>query len=187
IKPRVNGDWGAIRTIPGNVPTFYSHGEKSGDVRAIQWLDGFVPDSMYENLELKASLPKLEGCVGKLRVYTPVVQFCDSGLMNAWIKEPTNQFSADVISAGYAPYFDVVRNNTKNPLPESCGGVAETVEVYPSAEDIDSYLPVANPVANKASAERNDSQDNASLASVGWFSVLAAALLMLMRTRRRLG
>jgi len=183
IKPSVDGDWDSIHPIPGTVAQYYSHGAKSGDVRAIHWLGGFVPDSMYENLEFKASLPKLDSCVGKLRVYIPVVQYCDSGLKNAWVKTPTANFPAEVISAGYAPFIDVLRNESKNPLSAECGGVGQTVEVYPKDADVDEFLPV-NGVTAKADVDDADGGNDNRAASGDWFVLLALAGMMLLRRAR---
>jgi hypothetical protein len=138
IKPSVDSDWKKIRTQRGSVPTYYSHGSNSNDVRGIQWQHGDVPDSMYDNLEIRASLPKLQGCVSKLQVYLPSVQYCANDTMQAWIKYPTDGFPDDVI-AHYSAYFDILRNEEKNPLPAGCSeGVNEVI--YPEAEDIDKFL-----------------------------------------------
>lgn len=138
IKPSVDSDWKKIKIQRSDVPTYYSHGANSNDVRGIQWQHGDVPDSMYDNLEIRASLPKLQGCVNKLQVYLPSVQYCANDTMQAWIKYPTDGFPENVISH-YAPYFDILRNETTNPLPAECvEGVTKVI--YPEAEDIDKYL-----------------------------------------------
>ena len=138
IKPSVDSDWKRIRIQRNAVPTYYSHGTNSNDVRGIQWQHGNVPDSMYDNVEIRASLPKLKNCVKKLQVFLPSVQYCANNTMQAWIKYPTDAFNDDVI-AHYSPSFDIIRNETKNPLPSECidGNVKI---VYPEAGDIDKYL-----------------------------------------------
>jgi len=138
IKTSVDSDWKKIRRQRGPVPTYYSHGANSEDTRGIQWQHGDVPDDMYDNVEIRASLPKLQGCAKKLRVYLPSVQYCANDTIQAWVKYPTDGFSDSVI-AHYAPYFDILRNEAKNPLDTTCGD-GDTHEIYPTAEDVDKYL-----------------------------------------------
>jgi len=138
IKTSVDNDWKKIRRQRDQVPTYYSHGANSEDTRGIQWQHGDVPDDMYDNVEIRASLPKLQGCAKKLTVYLPSVQYCANDTMQAWVKYPTAGFPDSVISH-YAPYFDILRNEAINPLDPTCGD-GDTHEVYPTAEDIDKYL-----------------------------------------------
>jgi hypothetical protein len=57
------------------------------------------------------------------------------------MKAPTSNFPADtIVSPGYVASLTIVRNLTSNPLPASCGGTGQTLELYPTAADIDSYL-----------------------------------------------
>lgn len=138
IKPSIDSDWKKIRIQRNPVPEYYSHGTNSNDVRGIQWQHGNVPDSMYDNLGFRASLPKLQGCVKKLQVYLPSVQYCANDTMQAWIKYPTDGFPDSAISH-YSPYFDIIRNEVKNPMPAECGdGINEVI--YPDADDVDKYL-----------------------------------------------
>lgn len=139
IKPGVDGDWQSINNLIGDVPTFYSHGARDTDVRSIHWINGEVPNDGYENLQFRAGLPFLEGCTNRLKVYVPTIQYCEKGQILAWFIEPTPSMSSDVISPGYAPYFEVVRNEDKNPLPDSCSA-GETYTVYPAEEDLETYL-----------------------------------------------
>ena len=46
-----------------------------------------------------------------------------------------------IVAPGYVASLTIVRNLATNPLPASCGGVGQTLELYPSAADIDMYLP----------------------------------------------
>ncbi len=141
VKARTNGNWKKIRYKKGQVPTFYNHGEKQEDARAIHWKHGYVPDNMFETLTFRANTPRLEGCVAKLIVNLPTVQYCTKRKVKAWIKELTSTFSEQVISAGYSPYIEVVRDLENNPLAEECSN-GEAVEVYPSSDEIDRYLGV---------------------------------------------
>lgn len=138
IKARVTAKFKKVTQMRASVPNYYNHGERSDDVRSIHWINGYVKNEMFDNLEFRATFPKLKGCVKKLRVYTPVVQYCENGDMLAWMKNPTTNFPEAVISPGYAPYFDVVRDMSANPLDASCGE-GEEKELYPSEQAIDLY------------------------------------------------
>lgn len=138
IKPELDARF-EIERISGAVPTYYSHGANSSDVRSLRWRDGYLPDDMYAELKFRATLPLLDGCVERLRVYVPTVQYCEGGHVLAWMREATPAFPEDVITPDYAPYFDVLRDLDTHPLPESCSEPLR-IEAYPSAQDIDAYL-----------------------------------------------
>ncbi|RLT89280.1 MULTISPECIES: DUF1775 domain-containing protein [unclassified Ketobacter] len=138
-KAQLNANWKHIAYGKGSVPTYYLRGEQQEDVRAIHWQRGYVPDDVIELLTFRADTPKLEGCVSKLKVNIPTVQYCTHGKVKAWIKQPTAVFGEEVISAGFSPSIDVVRDTVNNPLPEECGAGIE-VEAYPTNEEIDQYL-----------------------------------------------
>ncbi len=141
IKPAVDSNWESIQRLKGSVPAYYNHGSKSTDTRAVHWIDGYVADDMYANLEFKAKLPKLSGCYSKLRVFIPVVQYCTNEVKKAWLREATPSFNSDIISAGYAPYIDVIRDTKNNPYPAECSGHKEA-EAYPSVDAIEAFLPL---------------------------------------------
>lgn len=162
IKPETDYNWKEIQPIVGDVPMYYNHGEKTTDVRAIHWRWGYIPDNFVGKAKVSVNFPKFEPstCYSKIKVDIPVVQYCaddskheqdlmwkrdrmkgsDIHRIYAWIKEPTFIFPADtVIAPGYVASVTIVRNLTANPLPESCAA-GQTLELYPSASDIDSYL-----------------------------------------------
>lgn len=164
IKPVVDYDWKEIMPITGHVPTFYNHGVKTTDVRAVHWHWGYIPDNFVGYAEVSVNFPKFvpNTCYNEIKVSIPVIQYCAADAdhqkdhmwkrdrlkkknihrVYAWIKEPTTMFPADtVVAPGYAPSLTIVRNLTTNPLPESCGGVGQTIELYPTAVDIDTYSP----------------------------------------------
>ncbi len=163
IKPEVDHNWKEIQPIVGDVPTYYNHGEKTTDVRAIHWRWGYIPDNFMGNAKVRVNFPKFDPstCYNKIKVDIPVVQYCaddpkhesdlawkrdrikkkDLDRIYAWIKEPTSNFSADtVVAPGYVASVTIVRNLATNPLPGSCGGAGQALELYPTAADIDSYL-----------------------------------------------
>lgn len=147
IKPATDSQWRKIRRLREAVSPYYDHGVKSDDIRAIQWRGGYVPTDSYATLSFRAKLPLLKSCVSQLKVYLPAVQYCMNNTYKAWIREPTQMFSADTISSNYAPYILVQRDLEQNPLPADC---RETVQsnAYPSAHDIDRYLRLPRWVAS---------------------------------------
>lgn len=164
IKPLVDYDWKEIVPITGNVPTYYSNGVKTTDIRAIHWRWGYIPDNFVGYGNISVNFPKFipSTCYNKIKVDIPVVQYCsadskhqedhawkrdrlkgnDLHRIYAWIKAPTSNFPADtVVAPGYVASLTIVRDLTTNPLPASCGGTGQTLELYPTAADIDMYLP----------------------------------------------
>ena len=138
VKPEANANWKRIKVNKGPVAEYYSHGLRSEDATAIQWLSGNIPADFYANINFRATLPYLESCVSKIKVHIPTIQYCSAGYVKAWIKEPTPSMPEDVISTGYAPYFNIIRAEN-NPLAPECGeGTAE--EIYPSTEHIEKGL-----------------------------------------------
>src|SRR5574337_128997 len=177
VKPEVDYNWREIQPITGDVPSYYNLGEKTTDVRAIHWRWGYIPDNFVGKAKVSVSFPTFEPstCYNKIKVDIPVVQYCaddskhEQDLMwkrdrikgkdlertFAWIKEPTSNFPTDtVVAPGYVASLTIVRNLTTNPLPGSCGGVGQTLELYPTAADIDTYLLVLRGRQRQAGAER---------------------------------
>lgn len=165
IKPVVDQNWKQIQPITGDVPDYYNHGVQTTDVRAVHWNWGYIPDNFAGYADVSVNFPKFQPdtCYNKIQVDIPIVQYCqadskhqqdhawkrdrlkakgDMHRVYAWIKAPTSMFPADtVVAPGYVASLTIVRNLTTNPLPSSCGGVGQAIELYPSAADIDTYLP----------------------------------------------
>lgn len=143
IKQRVNHTFRKNIVVKGPVDAFYSHGERTEDVRALKWLRGSVDNDHYDNLELKVSFPKIDpqSCIAKIKMFFPSMQYCKGGYKIGWIKTAESKYGTGNaktrITDTYAAYATVVRTSD---LPDSCGGQGETVEVMPSVEDINKYL-----------------------------------------------
>ncbi len=144
-KARVSATWKKVLVRKGEVQPFYSHGLKSEDARAVYWLKSYVDNAHYDNLEIRTHFPHLSGCTARLKVYVPAAQYCKKGYRIAWIgTADSSVFQPDAktrVEDHYAPYFYVVRDTVNNPLPAACGD-GQTVEVRPSVEEIDAYLPL---------------------------------------------
>ena len=139
VRPEADANWKRIEAPKATVGEYYSHGLKTEDIAAIQWKRGNIPANFYASVNFRVALPYLESCVSKIKVQIPTVQYCTSGYIKAWIKEPTPSMPTDVISTGYAPYFNIVRADN-NPLGDECGGVGTEEEVYPSTDQIENNL-----------------------------------------------
>lgn len=142
IKQRASAIFKKTKVVRGPVDAFYSHGEKTEDVRVLKWLRGKIDNDHYENLEFKTGFPKIDptSCVTKIKMYFPTVQYCKNGYKTAWIKTADSVFGVGDdktrVTDTYAAYATVVRTSE---LPESCGE-GEPIEVMPSVEDINMYL-----------------------------------------------
>jgi hypothetical protein len=143
IKQHTNGTFKNTSIVKGPVDSFYSHGERTEDVRALKWLNGNVDNDHYDNLEFKTSFPKIDpaSCIAKIKMYFPSMQYCKNDYKIAWIKTADSKYGAGDakmhVYDTYSAYATVVRTSD---LPASCGVVGETIEVMPSVEDINTYL-----------------------------------------------
>ena len=157
IKQRVSSIFKKTKVIKGPVDAFYSHGERTEDVRVLKWMNGKVDNDHYDNLEFKTGFPKIdpESCIAKIKMYFPTVQYCKKGYKTAWINTPDSIYgmgdAKTRVTDTYAAYATIVRTTDLDP---SCDGVGETIEVMPSVEDINMYL------GKKHSGERNHSDDD---------------------------
>jgi len=144
IKQRVSAIFKKTKVIKGPVDSFYSHGVKTEDVRALKWTKGKVDNDHYDNLEFKTGFPKIdpESCIAKIKMYFPTVQYCKNGYKTAWINTPDSKYgTGDAktrVTDTYAAYATVVRTSEFNP-DNNCGE-GETIEVMPSVDDINMYL-----------------------------------------------
>ena len=142
IKQRINKSFKKNIVVKGAVQPFYSHGIKTEDARVLKWLGGKIDNDHYENLEFKASFPKIDpaSCIAKIRMYFPSMQYCKKGYKVGWLRTANSKFgmgdAKTRITDTYAAYADVVRTSE---LPESCGN-GEVIEVMPSIDDINKYL-----------------------------------------------
>lgn len=149
VKQKVNHTFEHNIVKKGEVDPFYSHGVKTEDARVLKWLHGKVDNDHYDNLEMKATFPKIdpESCVAKIKMYFPSIQYCKNGYKMAWINTADSKFGGDPeadiyvgktkIYSNYAAYATVVRTSD---LPDVCGAEGETLEVMPSVEEINRYL-----------------------------------------------
>ena len=145
VRPEASANWKIIKNPKAPVGEYYSHGLKNEDVGAIQWIAGHVPPDFYSSVNFRAQVPYLEGCVSKLKVHIPTVQYCSAGHVKAWFKEATPSMPEHVVSTGYAPYINVIRAEG-NALAPECGEEGLEKEVYPSVEHIEKgLLPWRNP------------------------------------------
>lgn len=145
IKQRVSAIFKNTSVVKGPVDSFYSHGERTEDVRALKWMNGNVDNDHYDNLEFKTGFPKIdpESCISKIKMYFPSVQYCKNGYKTAWIKTADSKYGTGDkkthVTDTYSAYATVVRTSE---LPASCGNTGQTIEVMPSVDDINTYLDI---------------------------------------------
>lgn len=138
-----------MATKKGSVPEFNSHGLKSTDVSAFHFWNGSLNPDFVGLVPFRASFPsfKSESCVSKLTVRMAIANYCTfsqnkSNRADIWMGELTDKYDDEsVVSTGFWPRLDVVRDLENNPLPASCGE-GTTIEVQPSSDAIDALLPL---------------------------------------------
>lgn len=142
--------FGSIKVQTGPVPTFFSHGERNKDVRAFHYNYGKLHVDLLGIMPYRASYPhfKETSCAIGMRVNIAIANYCTRHLSNdnradIWIGRLTDKFNdPDVVSVGFWPHVIVVRDLENNPISESCGD-GYTLEVSPSDESIDEFLPIS--------------------------------------------
>ena len=139
-----------ISVLQGPVPLFTQHGEKTEDNRAFQYKSGYLQTDLVGVVPFRVTFPTIKetSCVSSLTINLAVANYCtrsnhDPDRADIWIGQLTPLFNdATVVSVGFWPSVDVVRDRENNPLPASCD-VGEHLVITPSNEDIDRYLPLS--------------------------------------------
>lgn len=82
-----------------------------------------------------------DSCITKLLVKIAVADVCQAnGAKNLWIPSVTKKYTDPTVDGiGSPATLTIARDQTKNPLPSSCGAGYE-VTVTPSVEDVDTNL-----------------------------------------------
>lgn len=155
-----------IYVAKGSVPTFFSHGAKTEDVRAFHYKGGKLDVDLLGVVPYRVSYPRFKesSCAAKMRVNIAIANYCTKSSSkdnraDIWIGDLTGKFNdPDVVSVGFWPHVMVVRDLENNPLPESCAD-GYTLEVTPSDESIDEYLPVRGfwPAHNEEAEDSRES------------------------------
>jgi len=164
-KPAVNSLFDKVKKVEGPVPGFISHGYKEVDTRAFAFTKGKLEDGYLGLIPWRATFPKFrpESCATALNVHIAIANYCkksndeyDDDRADIWIGHPTEKFNdPDILPrAGWWPYLRVVRDLKKNPIP--CGGEGFEINVYPSDEAIDEFLPIAGYWPAKGDSKDDD-------------------------------
>jgi len=126
---------------------FYSHGDKTEDVRAFHYSGGNLPNELLGILSWRASFADIkdDSCVKAIDVRIPIVNYCNRSpsspaRMDAWIGRSTPVFNdSEVLArAGWWPYLTI----TNSSFDESSCGDGITYKVSPTDDDIDTFLPI---------------------------------------------
>lgn len=122
---------------------------KNTDVQALHYWDGELHPDFVGQVPFRASFPtfKTESCAVKLTVNMAVANYCTfsadkSNRADIWMGALTDKYADEaVVSVGFWPRLDVVRDLESNPVPEGCGeGIA--LAVQPASDSIDALLPL---------------------------------------------
>jgi hypothetical protein len=138
-----------IRVRSGPVPIFDSHGTKASDIRAFRFTRGKLDADLVGIVPFRANFPtfKQESCAIKLRINIAIGNYCTAAQTadnraDIWIGHTTTRFNdPDVVSVGFWPHINVIRDLEKNPIPVDCAEPIE-ITVSPAAEAIDQFLPI---------------------------------------------
>lgn len=135
----------------GAVPLFEDRGEKTEDIRAFVFTDGRLPNEFMGLIPWRTTFPgfKPESCATSLKVNIAIANYCtnsikagDNDRADIWIGNTTSKFDdPDVVSVGFWPFLNVIRDLENNPISESCGEGFELM-VTPSSEALDEFLPI---------------------------------------------
>jgi len=138
-----------IKVLRGPVKSYNNHGIKSEDIRAFHFRDGKLQTDLIGLIPFRANFPKFkaESCATRLKINIAIANYCTHSRTNAdrsdiWIGNMTELYNdSNVVSVGYWPTLEVMRDLEKNPLPESCME-PEIISVKPDNSSIDQYLPI---------------------------------------------
>lgn len=165
-----NGLFQKVKMLEGDVPLFLSHGtEKTEDRRAFAYTKGELDSTLLGLLPWRATFPafKSDSCAIALNVNIAIANYCteskdedDDDRADIWIGRVTPLFNdPDVVSTGFWPFLTVIRDVVNNPIDESCGD-GFTIEVSPSDESIDGFLPIAGYWPSSEPAEDDHDHDD---------------------------
>ena len=139
------------RVAVGDVPEHDNRGLKTEDVRAFKYKQGHLPNEFIGLIPWRGTFPKFkeDSCATTLRVDIAIANYCtrsqcedDDNRADIWIGRLTRKFDdPDVVSEGFWPFLNVVRDRENNPIPEECGD-GFGLRVTPSDQSIDKFLPI---------------------------------------------
>ena len=135
----------------GPTPPYNNHGLRTEDTRAFHYSHGKLQSDLFGLLPYRASYPTFhaDSCATKLVINFGIANYCrhtrntnKDDRADVWFGRLTAKFDdPDVVSVGFWPHVDVVRDLENNPLAESCGD-GYAIEVTPSDESLDTYGPI---------------------------------------------
>jgi hypothetical protein len=127
-----------IKSYWENIGTYGHHGRPQIDsVSAAYWYGGNLNEEQYGDLEFRANIAKLKGCVAKVTVVVPAIQICGKAY-TSFSSHPQMYGTND-----FAPSFVVVRNPLANPYPAECATDTSKqlkVTVHPKPSQMQKYF-----------------------------------------------
>lgn len=86
VRAQLSGDWKKVETIVDSVPSFYNHGLREKDIKAIHWMGaagagktkGMDGNYEFALMGIRASLPKIQAdsCITEITVRIPTIMYC---------------------------------------------------------------------------------------------------------------
>ena len=133
----------------GDVPPYNNHGLKTSDIRAFHYTKGKLQTDLLGVVPYSAGYPKFkaDSCATKLKIQFAIANYCTHSKKapdraDVWAGELTPEFNdPNVVSVGFWPHVNVMRDMVNNKPDDTCGDGYEIV-VTPSAGAIDEFLPI---------------------------------------------
>lgn len=157
------------RNIFRRVTEVEADGPFGENVRAIHYTHGRLDNHLIGLVPWNASFPRFKegSCATKMKVNMAIANYCTRSKTNdnrsdIWIGHFTELFNDPAVVSqsppNFWPHVVVVRDMENNPLDPECGEGFE-IEVSPSDEDIDAYLPIKGYWPHQRNTGGNENDD----------------------------
>ncbi len=146
-------NWGNLNTKIYSKAVFTFQGEKqdaNGNVSGF-WAGGgdSLPHEMAGFIPFRTSAAIIEpaSCAASVKFHINIVDICQITPVSGFSAETVNLWTVAGLGTPYdrpedgAASLTITRSET-NPLPESCGGTGQVVEVKPSAAQVSRDMPI---------------------------------------------
>ncbi|SNX58843.1 hypothetical protein SAMN06296273_0308 [Nitrosomonas ureae] len=146
-------NWGNLNQKIFSKAVFTFQGEKvdaNGNVSGF-WAGGgdSLPHDMAGFIPFRTSAAIIEptSCAASVKFHVSIVDICEITPVDGFSDETVNRWTLAGLGTPYdrpedgAASLTITRSET-NPLPESCGGTGQVVEVKPSAAQINRDMPI---------------------------------------------
>ncbi|SOD16347.1 hypothetical protein [Nitrosomonas ureae] len=151
-------NWGNLFQKVLDPSVFKAEDEKtddSGNVVGFYVKDGKMPDHYASYLKFRAGAVLFEptSCASSVKIVLAIADICKpttiagfaEGKLNLWTPAVGSDYDGPGLHGFDSPAtYTVTRDLAKNPLPGSCSATGDTVDLIPSAAQINRDLPIKN-------------------------------------------